>query len=270
MLTYSELYLRPQSLQDDSARMRTQIAAAFDAHIDFKNEEDDKVANLLRRTTGTSLPSGSYGIYWSNFFEKGEIRDILDLITCVHYVLRGPRAAKWHTDIQFVFDRQNMKYMFGDDGAVRLRVDEAFETGRQTVIAALNLPRYGAAKAAFEAGYKLLSATSPDGKHAVRDIFEAIEIVFKLMFPETNRIGAPELGSHLKPLIETRYAADAPARKSALRLLDQLKEWVAAAQFYRHGQGQEEPNQPPLELAVLLMSSGASHLRWLLELDPGR
>lgn len=270
VLTYSELYLRPSALQDDSPRMRTQLAAAFDAHIDSNAEEDHEVATLMRRATGADLPSGAYGVYWGRFFERGELRDILDLITCVHRVLRGARREKWIADVQFVFDRQNMKYTVGEDGAVRLRVDEAFEAGRQSVVAALDFPRYGAAKAAFEAGYRLLSATAPDGKHAIRDVFEAVEIVFKLMFPQASRIGAPELGAHLKPLIEARYAADAPARQSALRLLEQLREWVAAAQFYRHGQGQEEPNQPPIELAVLLMSSGASHLRWLLELDPGR
>lgn len=270
MLTFSELYLRPSALQEDSARVRVQLEAAFRVHVDVANGEDDKVATLLRRITGVALPTRLYDVDWEEFFYKGDIRDILDLVTCVYKVLNESRSDKWLRDVQFCFDRQNMKYAVGKDGVVRLRIDESYEINRQSTISALDIPRYGAAKEAFESGSKSLSANSPDGKHAIRDVFEAVEVVFKLMFPNAMRIGAQELGSYLRPLIEVRYASDAPARESALRLLSQLREWVAAAQYYRHGQGQEEPNQPPLEIAVVLLSSGAAHLRWLLELDPGR
>ena len=50
-------------------------------------------------------------------------------------------------------------------------------------------------------------------------------------------------------------------------MLASLKDWVDAAHFYRHEPGTEEVAQPPLPLAVYLVSIGASHLRWLAELD---
>src|ERR1700757_1696046 len=53
-----------------------------------------------------------------------------------------------------------------------------------------------------------------------------------------------------------------PARK----MLSSLKDWVDAAHFYRHEPGTEDVAQPPLPLALYLVSTGASHLRWLGEL----
>jgi hypothetical protein len=44
-------------------------------------------------------------------------------------------------------------------------------------------------------------------------------------------------------------------------------DWIDAAQFYRHEAGQEAPTQPPLMLAVQMVSVGASFMRWLGELD---
>jgi hypothetical protein len=35
----------------------------------------------------------------------------------------------------------------------------------------------------------------------------------------------------------------------------------------RHERGEESVMPPPLELAVKLVSSGATHIRWLAELD---
>jgi hypothetical protein len=40
-----------------------------------------------------------------------------------------------------------------------------------------------------------------------------------------------------------------------------------AAHFYRHEAGHEEPVQPPLTLAVQMVSHGATFLRWLAEMD---
>jgi len=39
------------------------------------------------------------------------------------------------------------------------------------------------------------------------------------------------------------------------------------AHFFRHEAGVAEPKAPPLELALLLVSTGASWVRWLAETD---
>ncbi|MDP3342290.1 hypothetical protein [Frigidibacter sp.] len=272
MLTFSELYLRPTALQDDSVRMRVQLLAAFEAHPSDAARQE--TAELLARTTGGQVPPADYGYNWQRFFERGELRDILDLVTLTDVALGnlGQHRAKasWRSDVQFIFDRQNMRYRLDEEGVVRLRVDEAFEIGRGAALSGLDHIRYGAARAAFESAYQALAATAPDGKQAIRSIVEAVEIVFKLSFSAARRIGAEEIGTHLLPSVQARYGADQPALEAATRLVNELKEWLAAAQFYRHGQAQAEPAQPPLELTVLLLGAGTSHLRWLIELDQGK
>jgi hypothetical protein len=50
-------------------------------------------------------------------------------------------------------------------------------------------------------------------------------------------------------------------------MLNAFKEWIDTAHFYRHEPGKEDVAQPPLTLAVYVCGVGASHLRWLAELD---
>jgi hypothetical protein len=225
----------------------------------------------LEAWSGGTVPLGQVGYQWNYFFQHGELRDLLDVLSLSHQIIRNTKssehAKKWRDYIQFVFDTQNMRYRMLDDGSVVLRVDEEFEEARIATLSGLQLQRYTAVRTEFETAYKSLSVENPDGKRAVRALFEALEIVFKMMFPGAQRLAAPQLGQHLKPFVVDYYAADRPAQQAAERLLVGFTEWVASAQFYRHGQGQEEPNQPPLELAIALLSSGASYLRWLIHLD---
>ena len=39
---------------------------------------------------------------------------------------------------------------------------------------------------------------------------------------------------------------------------------------FRHGQDVQEPKDPPIEFTVYILSSGASFLRWLVEIDRKR
>lgn len=174
------------------------------------------------------------------------------------------------TGVERTFDTQNAKYRVDETGSVLLRVDEQFESDRTATLAGLNDPRYQGVRAEFDGAYHALAAEHPNGKQAIRGVFEACEVVFKLMFPAARRLAAPELGQLLTGFVAQHYAVDTPAREAANKLVQGFTDWVASAQFYRHGQGQEEPNQPPLEVAIMILSSGASHLRWLVHLDQAK
>ncbi|ACL62219.1 conserved hypothetical protein [Methylobacterium nodulans ORS 2060] len=251
--------------------MRVQLHMLFEEFI--SEQAAESIVKKLRFKSGATVPN-RWGYAWEEFFENGELRDILDLITITNTVLaqreNAGAAEVWRKGVQAVFDSQNAKYRITPGGSVVLRVDENFETERASTLAGLEDKRYSGARIEFIDAYKALSATDPDGKRAVRAVFEACEIVLKLTFPGARRLAAPELGQHLSPFVARYYASDAPAQDSANKLVQGFTDWVAAAQFYRHGQGQEEPNQPPLELAVLLVSTGASHLRWLIQLDKAK
>jgi hypothetical protein len=97
-------------------------------------------------------------------------------------------------------------------------------------------------------------------------VFLAAENVFKLITSK-DRLGAKE-ADDLGPIIDKLYATDDTARNCARKMRASFKDWVDAAHFYRHEPGTEDVAQPPLPLAVYLVSTGATHLRWLAELDP--
>ena len=100
-------------------------------------------------------------------------------------------------------------------------------------------------------------------------MFEAVETLTKLIGGPRNvrRLNATTVDGVLKPTVEGAYAGDESERKAAVALLSGLKGWVTAAHEYRHGQGRQEPREAPMQFAVAMLSSGASYLRWLAELD---
>jgi hypothetical protein len=111
-----------------------------------------------------------------------------------------------------------------------------------------------------------LSQAPPDGKAAIRSTFAALEGLFKLMVPGSIRLTRKEAES-LQPLIQRLHTADATALGASNKTLNAFKEWIDAAHFYRHEPGTEDVAQPPPILTVYVCSVGASHLRWLAELD---
>jgi hypothetical protein len=62
------------------------------------------------------------------------------------------------------------------------------------------------------------------------------------------------------------YAGNQPSIDAGTQLLQGMKDWITAAQPYRHGQEVEEPTEPPIEFVVAFLSAGAVYMRWLVEL----
>ena len=85
MLTFSERYLRPQVVQEDSPRMRVQLLALFDHYVPVKDHRE--IRNLLRLRSGFEVEEFGDAFHWRKFFKTGNLRDILDAITVVQAVL---------------------------------------------------------------------------------------------------------------------------------------------------------------------------------------
>lgn len=253
--------------------MRVQLHAVFSRVVDGDRARW-AVREHLRFRTGAEVPWNGATLNWEKFFKQAELRDVLDCVSSTYAVLRSLAnhrgAETWLRDVAFVFDAQNVKYRIDVDGSVLLRVDEQFEADRVATLSGLDGHRYQGVRAEFDGAYHALAAEHPNGKQAIRGVFEACEVVFKLMFPGAQRLAAPQLGQHLSPFVAEHYAGDRPAQQAADKLVQSFTDWVASAQFYRHGQVQEEPNQPPLEVAIAVLSSGASYLRWLIQLDKAK
>ena len=68
-------------------------------------------------------------------------------------------------------------------------------------------------------------------------------------------------------MVTQRYAGNEAALASAEHTIKSFGEWVEGCHSYRHGQDKPEPNQPPVDYAVLLVSQGLSFMRWLAGFD---
>ena len=104
-------------------------------------------------------------------------------------------------------------------------------------------------------------------KNSIRAVFDSAEGLFKLMFPNETRLTASAARRQLLPVVQRIYAGDPPALTSASKMVASFSEWVDGAHPYRHEHGSEEVAQPPLELAVNLLSLGITNVRWIAELD---
>jgi hypothetical protein len=267
---FSLVYGRRGEPSDDSPRMRRRIAALIERYPDNQKEA---LAQLIEREHGVEMSpyvsgfGGGHTWYlWNEFLVDAELRDVLDLISTATGVIVN--RQKWIEEVRRIFAEEHVRYRVDNAGGVRFAIDESFEGGNAATISALGGKRYATTLATFETALTALVAIPPRGKDAVRDVFSAAEGLFRLIFPKTPRLGADEITTHLRPVVEKRFA-DPAARGAALKSLRSFREWVDAAHFYRHEPNHAEPNEPPLELAVLLVSSGAGWIRWLAEIDPG-
>jgi hypothetical protein len=107
-----------------------------------------------------------------------------------------------------------------------------------------------------------------EGKQAVRMMFPAVETAAKVLHPGAlARLMPNEVDKYLLPRLEAKYAGNQPAMDAGRALLKAFKEWIIAAQPYRHGQEVTEPAEPPQDFVVAHMSSGAAFLRWMIDLS---
>lgn len=271
MATFSSYYLRPETPQADFDRMRRQLLGVMircEEHLNTK-----QVAEALLVGSGIHVNRSVGRLDWQTFLAKAEMRDVLDWITCVFDALSDEDnyvpdevPSQFLEAVRMVLDKNHAAYVVNDQGQVRYRIDEAHEVAKQSTFSNLDSPRFRATREEFERAYDSLAARTPDGKAAIRAIFGALENQFKLMF-DVPRLDAPGIRDRLKPAIRRRHGQDQRACEAALRMAEELEKWVAAAHYYRHEPGVEEPGPPPMEIAVALVGTGTAHLRWLAGMD---
>lgn len=263
---FSQLYCVAGLPSDDSMRMRRRISRVF---LGEKLYEVVDRADI-ERVTGCKIPRHAYGTDWDKFFELAELRDLLDSITVIATKLsqKGRNFKRWTTEIEQIFREENVSYTLNDTGEVHFAQDVEFQRNRMSTIAALGAPRYRAALDHFSAAQQALNFTPPRTREAIRQTYEAIETVFRLILPEVGLLGPSEVEKKLTPRVlgSLKLGTERDCLKANVSA---FKHWVIGAQGYRHGQGTEEPDNPSQSTAVLCVSSGATYLRWLVEIDAG-
>ncbi|ODS03784.1 hypothetical protein AUC71_07710 [Methyloceanibacter marginalis] len=269
---FSELYIERGAPERDSARMRRRLAALVSDH-DYLGD----LRSELQHSLGIDGPSGNYGYQWVEFYKQAALRDVLDSITVAWRLLARnvqsgslwDRSApgRWVKDIGQILREENLPYELDARGGVHLTVDQEFERNRATVIAGLDAARYANVAQNLENAHSELSAVTPDGRGAIRAAFDSVEGLFKLMFPKEPRLTAPSARTKLAPVLQKMTDGNPPASAAAAKMLGSLCEWVASCHNYRHEHGKPEVLEPPRSMAVLLVSTAASYLRWLAEID---
>lgn len=266
---FSHVYVARGTPTRDSQRFRYRLGAfCYEYLHDYRNA----FATIISRELGVyEFWAGSWSI--REFFMRAELRDVLDLITLIWRELMRMRqqqlSGRWLEFVERTLEEENLGYRVDASAGVHYFVDEEFEQNRVATIERLASSRYAAVLSEFESAHQKLDEHPSDTKGAVRAAFEAVEILSKLMVGENRmrRLTAHEINNHLRPIVEDAYEEEAVALTAANKFLDGLIGWVSSIHEYRHGQEVQEPAPPPPGLAVAMVSSGATYLRWLAELD---
>jgi len=268
---FTLLYLRPPERAQDSGRVRLRVAALFRDPI--FTEHAERLAPFISRELGASLPGeGKYSSQWSEFIRDCGTPDFLDTITVVYRYLfwhAGEEIAQWWRDsTRRIFAEENLAYTIDDAGGVHPAIDQEFQRNAVSAIGALQSARYQNIIPLIESALAYLRAEPPNYKHAWRAMLSAVEAMFELSFPYV-RLSADEIERRLSPLIAEIYP-DPAAQRAARAMMSGFKTWVEASHIYRHQPGADEVPQPPADIAILAISTGASLLRWLASIDEMR
>jgi len=270
---FSHVYLERGKPSDDSPTMRRRLAALIRSLDDLRGDLGPEV----EREIGVCVqPAVGLGYDWVEFFRGCDLRVALDTITVAWRLLEKKKstgirnlnsAAKLLNEAARIFGEENVGYQVDARGGVHLLIDTEFEANRQNTIASLAGPRYSNVLDSVERAHDRLCETPPNGKDAIRAVFAATEGLFKLMFPNEPRLTASVAAEKLSPLVQRVYDGNSTATSAGSKLVASFADWIDSAHFYRHEPGSEVIAQPPLELAVNLVSVGNTYMRWLGELD---
>src|SRR5262249_34753469 len=161
-----------------------------------------------------------------------------------------------------IFADENLAYDIDNVGGVHPRIDREFQRNLASAVAGLEPDRHHGVRNELAGGEKNFSAVPPNYQQALRAIVSAGGGTFWTMFPYAVLTGE-EIERRLLPLVERCYDGDPAAQKAAQSLVVAFKAWCEASRLYRHQPGSANSSIPPPDVAVFLVSSGASLLRWL-------
>ncbi|MGA6113350.1 hypothetical protein [Agrobacterium radiobacter] len=269
---FSHVYLQRSELLPDSPRMRRRLGTLISSL--GGNDFLKRLGNDIEREHGIQVVNAYFKENWPGIIGKFELRDVLDVVTTVHNNITEldrqrmqQRRTNFINGCRRIFEEEQVRYSIDDKGGVHFTVDAEFESVRTSTILAIAADRYNAVRSLYEEAFKHLDRNPPDGKSAIRYAFNSNECLFRLIFPNSHQFSSSEVQKHLDPLVNRIYSDQKPSINLAQKLVASLKDWIDGAHFYRHEPGTEEPAQPPLELAIYMLSGAGGHIRWLAKLD---
>ncbi len=284
---FSEVYLQVEKgpPASDSPNFRERLYA-YVAHE--LGEMDYSLCKALHRELGQRFPFSHRSTEaLQEFFSGAAIEVVLDAVTIIFrefepicraravgdYTSHDWRPAanlemsKWRNFVNKVFQKEHIGYFVDELGGVHPLVDEEFQRSKQATIAGLSHPDLEHVRDLYESAFEQLDQHPPGTREAVANVYSSVEALFKTLTnsnPKSN-LNAQAARQKLVPGIEQKYGSDPVAVAAAKEQLESYLKWAQAAHNYRHGQ-QRAPINPPIEIAVGLISMGSSFIRWLLSL----
>lgn len=264
----------------------------LDAYLQKNHySEYSEIASYLREEAGLVVGTfyaekyNTLYFQFTDYFAQTKIEYVLSSITLIWRYLRNkfrerasardpanpfvyvyPKAEAWRTFVARALREENVAYIVDEQCGVHFFVDEEFARNRVSALSCLTAPRYGAVRAAFEQAHAYLDAQPADTKGAVRSAFESLEILARLMDPSSSNLNKWMVEHKLKPLVVST-AANPTESLVVEKVFDGLAQFVDSIHPFRHGQGTEAPVAPSIAVAVFVVSSVASVLRWLANVE---
>ncbi|MDF2620608.1 MAG: hypothetical protein K0S00_3267 [Xanthobacteraceae bacterium] len=260
---YSRAYMQPEALLPDSRRLRVRLLALADNERWLSSE----LAALIRRELGAEVPFVWDSYNWDGWLKDCPLRDLLDFVTLAICTRQQDRRPPIIARVNAIFAQESVAYEVAEDGSVRPKVDLEFAAAVRSALAGLTNARYRAVRAEFELGQAALTPINPNWSSATYHTFRANEALFRLVDPAQPRLVAGRVEQVYGPLVQAVYSGTPQLAREATAALNGYKDWIDAAHFERHAPGSEEPHDMPQSLGALMVSQGASYLRWLLDLD---
>lgn len=276
-IPFSQLYSRPAALLADSPALRLRLGGYINRSLE---KEIDGLVTTLKVEGGMKVPHSGYRWDFEQFFEKASLGDVLTAITLVWRFLTNMEEAKkylgirdsilkskdWREFVARAFEEQAVGYSVDEHCGVHYFVDAEFQRNLVSVVAGLGHHRYQAVKAALDDAQGYLEAVPNDTKAAVRSAFEAMEILGRLMVPAARNLNKGMIEREIKPLM--LQGVTEPTDIDMIgKMMDGFGQLVDSIHLYRHGQGVQVPIAPPVEVAVYVLSSSASLIRWMAGVD---
>jgi hypothetical protein len=254
-------YLRPVQKLNDSMRARRRIYRLDNAlHYTFSS---DFVA-LVQSELGISFPFIGDEYDHERYWTRCDVHDFLDSITLLYLV--SPTRTETLAEMRRIFTEEHLRFRIDDQGGVHYLVDEQFERNVAATLDGLGPARFKAARDALEQALESMSGATPSGKSLIRGVFEAVESAFlaRIQSANANRLNDQSINSHLRPILEARYANVPDSDDKINRVLELLMSWVRTAHPFRHGVPFDQIHEAPLDYAILLADQGMAFLRHIV------
>lgn len=277
---FSQVYSIRGKPEADSKKARFRLAKLLGRYCPgpirgqygFSKDFAALAQSLIEEELGTKFNTNSMGRRsWEVHLEEISVSDMLDTVTIASKAIKNHQQSEelrgaFLQEVQRIFNEENLAYDVDAVGGVHPLIDAAFSRSVESAIAGLKAPRYEATAACIERIDTCLLVDPRDYIGAIRAVFGACENTFKQMYG-VPRLDAKTAGDRISADLQRHYAKHPTQLRVTSKMLEAFKDWVDAAHFYRHEQGQAATNQPEDEVAVLLISQGISFVRWLVALD---